>query len=61
MCQTGNDSPASRPEFIDLYAQEKAPTASQAAMVSDEGGGLTFPIFFIPIYQKYESSFSLII
>ena len=37
MCQTGNDSPASRPEFIDLYAQEKASTAFQAAMVSDEG------------------------
>jgi hypothetical protein len=36
MCQTGNDSPASRPEFIDLYVQEEAPIASQAAMVSDE-------------------------
>jgi hypothetical protein len=36
MCQTGNDSPASRPEFVGLFVQEKAPTASQAAMVSDD-------------------------
>jgi hypothetical protein len=28
MCQTGNDSPASRPEFVDLFVQ--------AAMVSDQ-------------------------
>ena len=33
VCQTGNDSPASRPEFIDLYIQEEKP---QAAMVSDK-------------------------
>ena len=33
VCQTGNDSPASRPEFIDLYIQEEK---SQAAMVSDK-------------------------
>jgi hypothetical protein len=36
ICQTGNNSPALRPEFIDLYIQEERPTASQAAMVSDE-------------------------
>ena len=36
MCQTGNDSPASRPEFVDLFVQEEAPTSSQAAMVSDD-------------------------
>jgi hypothetical protein len=36
ICQTGNNSPALRPEFIDLYLQEERPTASQAAMVSDE-------------------------
>lgn len=36
ICQTGNNSPALRPEFIDLYIQEERPTTSQAAMVSDE-------------------------
>jgi hypothetical protein len=36
MCQTGNDSPASKPEFVDLFVQEEAPTTSQAAMVSDD-------------------------
>ena len=36
MCQTGNDSPASRPEFIDLFVQEEGATTSQAAIVSDE-------------------------
>ena len=36
ICQTGNNSPALRPEFIDLYIQEERPTSSQAAMVSDE-------------------------
>lgn len=36
ICQTGNNSPALRPEFIDLYIQEESPTTSQAAMVSDE-------------------------
>ena len=36
ICQTGNNSPALRPEFIDLYIQEESPTSSQAAMVSDE-------------------------
>lgn len=36
ICQTGNNSPALRPEFVDLYIQEESPTSSQAAMVSDE-------------------------
>ncbi|MGI0001532.1 MAG: hypothetical protein ACRD42_00450 [Nitrososphaeraceae archaeon] len=36
ICQTGNNSPALRPEFIDLYIQEERPTTSQAATVSDE-------------------------
>ena len=36
ICKTGNNSPALRPEFIDLYIQEESPTTSQAAMVSDE-------------------------
>jgi hypothetical protein len=36
ICQTGNNSPALRPEFIDLYIQEESPSTSQAAMVSDE-------------------------
>lgn len=36
ICQTGNNSPALRPEFIDLYIQEESPTSSQAATVSDE-------------------------
>jgi hypothetical protein len=36
VCQTGNDSPASRPEFIDLYIQEEKPTTPQAAMESDK-------------------------
>jgi hypothetical protein len=43
MCQTGSNSPALRPEFIDLFIQEEGsrPTTSQAAMVSDveEGEG----------------------
>ena len=36
ICKTGNNSPALRPEFIDLYIEEESPTTSQAAMVSDE-------------------------
>jgi hypothetical protein len=36
VCQTGNNSPATRPEFVDLYIQEEKPTASQAAIISDE-------------------------
>ena len=36
ICKTGNNSPALRPEFIDLYIQEESPSTSQAAMVSDE-------------------------
>lgn len=36
ICQTGNNSPALRPEFVDLYIREESPTSSQAAMVSDE-------------------------
>jgi hypothetical protein len=36
ICQSGNNSPASRPEFVDLYIQGERPTASQAARVSDE-------------------------
>jgi hypothetical protein len=36
-CQTGNNSPALRPEFIDLYMQEeKPPTTSQAAILGEE-------------------------
>ena len=35
--QTGNNSPALRPEFIDLYMQEqKPPTTSQAAILGEE-------------------------
>jgi hypothetical protein len=35
ICQTGNNSPALRPEFIDLYLQEeKPPTTSQATKIS---------------------------
>lgn len=36
ICETGNNSPALRPEFIDLHLKEEKPTTSQAAMVSDE-------------------------
>jgi hypothetical protein len=36
ICKTGSNSPALRPEIIDLYLQEERPTSSQAAMVSDE-------------------------
>jgi hypothetical protein len=36
ICKTGNNSPALRPEIIDLYIHEERPTSSQAAMVSDE-------------------------
>jgi hypothetical protein len=36
ICKTGNNSPALRPEIIDLYIQEERPTSSQAALVSDE-------------------------
>jgi hypothetical protein len=37
ICQTGNNSPALRPEFIDLYMQEeKPPTTSQAAILGEE-------------------------
>jgi hypothetical protein len=36
ICETGNNSPALRPEFIDLHLKEQTPTKSQAAMVSDE-------------------------
>jgi hypothetical protein len=38
MCQTGADSPASRPEFIDLFLQEGSSTTSQAALASNEEG-----------------------
>jgi hypothetical protein len=36
ICETGNNSPALRPEFVDLYIQEERPTTPQAAMVSEE-------------------------
>jgi hypothetical protein len=36
ICETGNNSPALRPEFVDLYVQEEIPTTSQAAMMSEE-------------------------
>ncbi len=37
ICQTGNNSPALRPEFIDLYMQEeKPPTISQSAKIPGE-------------------------
>ena len=36
MCQTGNNSPALRPEFIDLHLQEEDPARSQAAILSNE-------------------------
>jgi hypothetical protein len=36
ICQTGNNSPALRPEFVDLYIQEERPSSSQAAMVPEE-------------------------
>jgi DNA gyrase/topoisomerase IV subunit A len=37
ICQTGNNSPALRPEFIDLYMQEEKPsTTSQAAILGEE-------------------------
>jgi hypothetical protein len=36
ICEAENNSPALRPEFIDLHLKEQTPTTSQAAMVSDE-------------------------
>ena len=40
ICESGTNSPALRPEFKDLYLQEKKPTsqaaASQAAKISGE-------------------------
>jgi hypothetical protein len=36
ICQTGNNSPALRPEFIDLYMQEEKPPTSQAAILGEE-------------------------
>ena len=45
MCETGTNSPALRPEIIDLYIREEGSslTASQAAMASgleeERGGG----------------------
>jgi hypothetical protein len=40
MCQTGTNSPALRPEFIDLFIQEEGsrPSTSQAAMVPEAEG-----------------------
>ena len=35
-CQTGTNSPALRPEFVDLYVQEERPTTSQAAMMPNQ-------------------------
>jgi len=35
-CQRGNNSPATRPEFVGLYKQKEKPTASQAAIISNE-------------------------
>jgi hypothetical protein len=36
-CQTGNNSPALRPEIVDLHMQEEQqPTTAQAATVTDE-------------------------
>jgi hypothetical protein len=34
ICQTGNNSPALRPEVIDLYLQQEKPTTSQAAILA---------------------------
>jgi hypothetical protein len=36
ICQTGNNSPALRPEVIDLYLQEEKPATSQATEISGE-------------------------
>ena len=33
ICQTGNNSPALRPEFKDLYLEEEKPTTPQAAKI----------------------------
>jgi hypothetical protein len=35
ICETGTNSPALRPEFKDLYLQEKRPATSQAAKIPD--------------------------
>jgi hypothetical protein len=35
ICETGNNSPALRPEFKDLYLQEERPATSQAAKIPD--------------------------
>jgi hypothetical protein len=34
ICQTGNNSPALRPEVIDLYLQQEKPTTYQAATLA---------------------------
>jgi hypothetical protein len=44
MCQTGNNSPAFRPEFIDLHIQQgeeqpRTTTAETAATIADEEEG----------------------
>lgn len=36
ICQTGNNSPALRPEIIDLYLQEEKSTEAQAAKILGE-------------------------
>lgn len=36
VCQTGSNSPATRPEFVDLYIQKEKPTASEAVNTSDK-------------------------
>jgi hypothetical protein len=36
ICDTGNNSPALRPEFKDLYIQEERPATSQAAKIPGE-------------------------
>jgi hypothetical protein len=36
ICETGTNSPALRPEFKDLYIQERKPATSQAAKISGE-------------------------
>jgi hypothetical protein len=36
ICQTGNNSPALRPEFKDLYLEEEQPTTSQSAKIPGE-------------------------
>jgi hypothetical protein len=36
ICQTGNNSPALRPEFQDLYLEKEKPTTSQGAKIPGE-------------------------